>query len=80
MTKLEITKTVAKTIVGIGASKIAHSIIKNNVSPDGITDQVTIGAGSFVVGMIVSDVTAKYTETKIDEIAAWYNANVKKNA
>lgn len=78
MTKLEITKSAAKFIVGSGTATIVRTIIKNNVPTDDITAKVTVTAGSIALGMMVADVASQYTGAKIDEIANWYNENVKK--
>lgn len=80
MTKLDITKIVVTTVVGFGASKIAQSICLNNTQPDNIADKVMVHSAALVVGMMASEVTRKYTNAKIDEVAAWYNSNIKKNA
>lgn len=77
MTKLDITKKVASFIVGIGTTQIVNSICINNANPQRLTDKVTVTAGAVVLGMIAADITRKYTDQKIDEIANWYNANVK---
>jgi hypothetical protein len=77
MTKLEIAKRATSFIVGVGTTKIVQGIVENNTHPEKVTDQVSILAGSIVIGSMVSDMTRKYTDAKIEEIAAWYNANVK---
>ncbi len=79
MTKLEIAKSVTSFVVGAGTSKIITHIIKNNTSPENLTDTVTMTAGTVVLGMMVADVTRRYTDAKIDEAAAWWNKNVKKS-
>lgn len=79
MTKLEITKTAVSFVVGAGTSKIVVSIIKNNTQPENLTDTVTMTAGAIVLGTMVADVTKKYTDTKIDEIADWWTKNIKKS-
>lgn len=71
MTKLEIVKAVASTIVGIGTSKIVYGIIANNVETTNPVDKVTVVAGSFVVGSMAADATKKHTDKMIDEAAAW---------
>ncbi len=76
MTKLEITKFAAKTIVGIGTGKIVHGVIATNVPSGGIVTKVTVIAAAVVVGMMASEATEKFTETKIDEAAAWWKENV----
>lgn len=77
MTKLEITKAVTSFVVTSGTTKIVNGIIRNNTNPEKLTDTVSIGAASVVVGMMVGDATKKYTDEKIDEIAVWWNKNVK---
>lgn len=69
MNKIEIVKKVTTIVVGLGASKISATIIKNNVATENVIDKVTVTAGSVVIGMMVSDVTKKYTSDKIDELA-----------
>lgn len=73
MTKLEITKRVASAIVGIGTGKIAATVIKNNHPSGGIVTQITVIAASVVIGMMASDATSAYTNTKIDEAVALWN-------
>lgn len=70
MTKLAIVKNVAKTVTGFGAAYIVHSIIKNNTNPDNLADQVKVYAGSFALGMMVADITSRYTENQIDQAVA----------
>lgn len=71
MNKLDLAKSAVSIVVGAGTSKIVGSIIKNNVSPEKLTDKVTIAAATFVVGAMVADATSMYTNAKIDELAAW---------
>ena len=78
MTKLEITKLAAKTIVGFGTGKIVHGVIATNVPAGGIVTKVTVIAAAVVVGMMASEATEKFTEEKIDEAAAWWRENVTK--
>jgi uncharacterized membrane protein YebE (DUF533 family) len=77
MTKLDITKRVASFIVGVGTTQIVNAICINNTQPTKLTDKVTVTAGAVVLGMIAADVTRKYTDAKIQDIADWYNANIK---
>lgn len=74
MTKLQITKIVVSTVVGFGASKIAQSICLNNTQPDNLPDKVMVHSAAIVVGMMASELTRKYTNAKIDEIAEWVNS------
>jgi hypothetical protein len=78
MTKIELAKAAVGFVVGAGTSKIAGSIIRNNVSPDKVTDQVAVVSATVVIGMMAADATRKYTDDKIDEAVAWYRINVLK--
>lgn len=80
MNKLVIAKAVTKTITGIGASYVIQSIIKNNVTQETLADSVKTAAGSLVLGMMISDIAANYTDAQVDKVAEWYNKTVKKNA
>lgn len=77
MNKLDIAKMVTSFVVGAGTSKIVTGIIQNNTSPEKLTDQVAIVAGGVVLGSMVADLSKKYTNDKIDEIALWYAENIK---
>lgn len=79
MNKLELAKMAVGFVVGSGTSKIVTTIIKNNVQGDNLTEQVTIVAGGITLGMMVSEVSKKYTDAKIDEIASWWRENVSKS-
>lgn len=78
MNKLEVTKRVITSIVGVGSTQIVSSIIKNNTAPETKTDQVTVFAGSCALGAMVADAARTHTDTRIDEIAAWYSKTFKK--
>ena len=71
MQKLQLLKAVTNAVVGIGTAKIVSAIIKNNIEPETVTEKVTVTAGSYVLGAMVADVTSRYTNAKIDEIAAF---------
>lgn len=73
MTKLEMFKTAASAIVGVGTSKIVYAIIRNNVPTKTPVDKVTVAAGSFVIGGMAADATKKHTDKMIDELVDTYN-------
>lgn len=77
MTKLELTKIAASTIVGFGTSMIVKSICINNTQPQTAPDKVMVYSAAFVAGMMASDLTSKYTNHKIDEAAHWWKTHVK---
>lgn len=77
MTKLDFTKKAVGLVVGFGTGKIVKTIISNNVPMDSVTDQVTVTAGSIVLGSMVGDLSTRYTDVKIDQIADWWKRNVK---
>lgn len=73
MDNLKATKAVTKLIVGLGASKITHTIIKNNVQPTTVIDKITVAAASVVLGSMVATRSQEHTEKKIDEFVASWN-------
>lgn len=73
MTKLEMIKAAVSGIVGIGTSKIAYTVIQNNVVPTTPVDKVTVVAATFVIGSMAVDATKKHTNQMIDEIADTIN-------
>ncbi len=75
MTKLVIAKRVVTAIVGLGTSKIISDIIESNTEEhDKVTDKVAMKAAAFTLGSMVADATRTYTDAKIDELVAAYNA------
>lgn len=78
VTKTELAKKAVSTIVGFGAGKIVSSIIHNNVQPATVIDQVTVGSATMVFGYLAADISSAYTDSKIDKLVAWWDANVTK--
>lgn len=70
MNKLEIAKKAVTIVIGLGASKISSSIIKNNVPVDSVIDKITVTSATIVIGMMAGEATKKFTGDKIDEIVA----------
>lgn len=64
-------KFIVRGIVGLGVAKIVRSFIKENTTPKGIKDKVTMRAGSLVMGAMAADSAKSYTDAKIDK---WYDA------
>ena len=78
MTKLDIAKKAVSYTVGFGTTAIVGSIIKNNSAPGNLPEKVAMPVAGFMIAMMVSDVTRRYTDVKVDEIVNWYNENIKK--
>ena len=78
MTKLELTKTAVKIVVGLGTSRVISGICRTHGAAETSFQAVSVSGSSIVLGMMVGDIAGKYTDAKIDQIADWYNANVKK--
>lgn len=76
-TKLGIAKGVVSLVVGSGISSIVVGVAKNNTSPEKVHQKVAIVSGAFVVGAVLADKAKEYTDQQIDDIADWYNKNVK---
>lgn len=72
MDKLEIAKKAAGFVVGIGVSRIVAGFIKNNTSPDSVTDKVAIASAALVIGSMASSATKKHTDKLIDDLVTAY--------
>lgn len=77
MNKIALAKNAVSLIVGTGTAKIVSSIISNNTNPENVVDKVTMTSASLVLGAMVADVTKRYTDAKIDQIATFVNDNFK---
>ena len=80
MNKLAATKLVVRLIVGSGTTTISNSIIRNNVAPTNLFQQVSVGIASVVIGSMVSEATKSHTDQQIDQIVeAWNKAKSSSN-
>lgn len=77
MNKIALVKNAVSLIVGTGTAKIVSSIISNNTNQENVVDKVTMTSASLVLGAMVADVTKRYTDAKIDQLAAFVNDNFK---
>jgi hypothetical protein len=77
MSKLDVAKKILNPLVGLSASFVVSSIIRNNVTPTSTIRKIETEVGAFVIGYMVADAATKYAEVKVEEIATWYNVNIK---
>ena len=84
--KIKIAKTITSLIVGAGVTKIVGGIIANSTNKETLIAKVTVTAASLVIGAMVSDITSRYTNDKIDELLIgydeamqWYNTKISGN-
>lgn len=68
MNKVKIAKTVARIVVGTGTTTVSNSIIRNNVEPRNIAEQICVGVASVVIGSMASEATKSHTDARIDEL------------
>lgn len=74
---LAVAKFAVSAVVMSGTTKVVSAIISNNTSPEKITDKVAIASASWAIGGMVAEKTKEYTDKTIDDIAEFYNENVK---
>lgn len=75
MTKIAAFKLATRIVVGAGTTTISNAIIKNNVAPANLFQQVSVGVASVVIGSMASEATRNHTDTQIDSLVeAWTNA------
>lgn len=76
MTKIEITKKIAKFVVGASTGFTVSNALHNNVGAEKTHQKVERYVGSTVVGIMVSEQAETWTDRKIDEIHDWWKKNV----
>jgi hypothetical protein len=80
MTKIAMFKLAARIIVGAGTTTVSSSIIKNNVQPSNLIEQISTAVASVVIGSMASEATKAHTDAKIDSLVeAWTNLKSKEN-
>lgn len=74
MTKLEAFKLAARIVVGAGTTTISNSIIRNNVNPSNLPEQISTAVASLVIGSMAAEATKSHTSAQIDNaVNAWNN-------
>ena len=73
MNKIDTFKLVARIIVGAGTTTVSNSIIKNNVQPANLIEQISVGVASVVIGSMASEATKSHTDAKIDAVVEAWN-------
>jgi alpha-D-ribose 1-methylphosphonate 5-triphosphate diphosphatase PhnM len=80
MNKIAAVKLVARIIVGAGTTTVSNSIIKNNVQPSNVLEQISTAVASVVIGSMASEATKSHTDAKIDSLVdAWNNVKSKED-
>jgi hypothetical protein len=80
MNKIAAVKLAVRIVTGAGTTTISNSIIKNNVEPTNMIEQISVGVASVVIGSMASEATKSHTDAKIDAIVdAWTKAKSKEN-
>lgn len=69
MTKIQIIKLAARTIVGISTSTTIATVIKQNTVTDNPLQATQLYIGAGVLGAIASDAAGDYTDNFIDQLA-----------
>lgn len=77
MQKLHAFKLVARIVVGAGTTTISNNIIRNNVAPSNLIEQVSVGVASVVIGSMASEAAKSHTDRQIDAVVELWNNNSK---
>lgn len=81
MTKTEITKKIAKFVVGTSVGFTVANVLRNNVYPEKTHHKVESAVGSVVVGMMAAGAAESWTDRQIDAIvASWNKAESEKTS
>lgn len=68
MEKIDIAKKTLGFAASLGAGKIVHEIVKNNVVTTTPLERVSVAAGSFALGGAVAEVAQNHMKRTIDEV------------
>jgi len=79
MTKTEVAKAIVGFVVGSATYTVVKEIIKNNTSPDKVTDKAAIIIASYVLGCIAADRSVDWSEKKIDSLIASFQKHRQKD-
>lgn len=72
MSKLDMTKKVAKIVVGWSTAWTVGNVIANNTNPENKFRKAEAVVGGVVIGSIVADHAEDHIDRKIDDIAALF--------
>ena len=78
MTKIELTKRVAKVVVGSSVGFSVNTTLQNNATTIKPIDKARAYIGATVAGVMAAEMTETWTDRKIDAAVSWWNENVKK--
>lgn len=70
MNKLDAFKFATKIVVGAGTTTVTNSIIRNNVAPTNLFQQISVGVTALVIGSMASHATVDHACANIDKMAA----------
>ena len=74
MKKLKAAKFVARIIVMSGTTTVTNSIIRNNVAPSNLYQEISVGVASLVIGSMASAATTSHVDSQIDSLVeTWQN-------
>ena len=65
-------KLAAQVVAGLGVSKIAGDIIKNNVAVVTTAQSVMVKAGTFVIGSMLWEQSSNHIERQTEELLETY--------
>jgi hypothetical protein len=75
MQKIRAFKFVARLVVASGTTTVTNSIIRNNVAPANLPQQISVGVAALVIGSMASEATRAHTDRQIDGLVeAWNSA------
>lgn len=77
MTKRDITKTIAKFVVGTSVGYTVSSAIANNAPANNTLQKTEVVVGSYVVGAMVAESTEDWTYRKVDAIFDFFEGSKK---
>lgn len=66
--KRSVVKFIARAVVASGTSTITNGIIRSNVQPGNIFQQISVGVASLVIGSMAESATSEHTAMRVDQL------------
>lgn len=74
MNAVKVIKFVTCAVVGSGTTTVTNSIIRNNVEPSGLIQNISVAVASVAIGSMAVEATREHTSDRIDQLVELWNS------
>lgn len=76
MNVIKVVKFVTCAVVGTGTTTVTNGIIRNNVEPVGLIQNISVAVASLTIGSMAVEATRDHACNRIDQLAElWHSVN-----